>query len=133
MSKIAREPKKERAQIANFRPDNKYARACIAQDAGLSPQMILDLSAAKWRIDRDRNAASVDHPEERFEESRLGRQHNRDTVARGKTFLQQSPSDAAGGAVKVGIGDALLIVLAPPQQYVGTAPMLGNVIVERFD
>jgi hypothetical protein len=81
-----------RAQTGNARPQDACGRqgrlvaeqqygACIAEDAGLSAQVVLDLGGAQRRIDRNGNRAGQQYAHESPEECKAGGQHHGYRVA----------------------------------------------------
>jgi hypothetical protein len=60
----------QRSDVAQFRCHNQKTGLGIAQNAGLAPQMLLDLGAAERRIDWNRNTARERTPKNASKNSR---------------------------------------------------------------
>jgi len=91
----------ERAGPAYLRVGDEQARFGVAQDAGLPAQVVLELGAPERRMDRDGGRTGQQHAEERVEECRLGRQHERHPVAAADAPQHQAVRDGARVAIEI--------------------------------
>ena len=83
------------AERTDLRIGNEQVGFGVAQNAPLTPQMLFDLSATKWRIDGHWNGTSREHRKERDEEVSTGRQHDDDAIARPGTSIEKARSALA--------------------------------------
>ncbi len=83
MSQILGQPQHQLANVTDFGPDNEKARASIPQNAGLPPQMILDLGPPERGIDGNGHAPRIEHSKERPKKRGLRRQHDGHAIAGG--------------------------------------------------
>ena len=128
-----RQSNQQRPDVAQLRCHNQKAGLGIAQNAGLAPQMLLDLGAAERRIDGNRNTARVEDAEECFEECRVRRQHDGDPVACGEAALEQAGRDPAGRLMQIIVSQAGFSTLPMPDAYVRPFAMRPDVMLEDVD
>ena len=78
---------------------DQHAGAGIAENAGLTAGIVLDLRALHRRIDRHRHRAGIENAEECHEEIDSRRQHERDPIARHDVALDQAGGDRSRAAL----------------------------------
>ena len=112
---------------------DEEARLGGPQDAGLPPQVVLDLALAGRRIERHRDAAGAQDTAEGGEVFQGGGEHEPHGLPRLETQGAQTGGHGAGPPVELAVGQRLGLVVSGIEQDVPPVRMALNVPVEHLE
>ncbi|MCY1454581.1 hypothetical protein D9M71_716580 [compost metagenome] len=116
-----------------LRHRDQYPGLGIAQDAGLAPQVILDLRQAQRRVNGHRDATRQQDAEEAPQKVASGRQRQRHGFSGAQTTALQARRHAPRFALQIVVADVLGSVVVTQQAHVGMPRLMVRMPVQYID